>query len=79
MEQCKGMYPTSVEIAKSGGIVDSRQFSRVMSALVVDVLTKQVHPSVANAACNAAGKQLKVVEMRYRFAGGKAENLDLIG
>lgn len=47
----------------------------MMSALIVDVLTREIHPSVANAACNAAGKQLKLVEMRYRYAGGKSLNL----
>lgn len=48
-----------------------------MSALVVDVLTREVHPSEANAVCNAAGKLLKVVEMRYRYAAG--DSLNLIG
>lgn len=36
-----------------------------------DVLDGSVSTDVANAACNAGGKLLKVVEMQYRY-GAKA-------
>lgn len=38
-----------------------------MSALLTDVLEGKITPNVANAACNAGGKLLKVVEMQYKY------------
>lgn len=32
-----------------------------------DVIEGRVAPGVANAACNAGGKLLKVVEMQYKY------------
>ena len=42
-----------------------------MSALMSDVVEGRISPAVSNAACNAGGKLLKVVEMQYRY-GAKA-------
>jgi len=39
-----------------------------MSALMSDVIEGTISPNVANAAVNAGGKLLKVVEMQYRYA-----------
>lgn len=38
-----------------------------MSALMSDVIDGSISPNVANAAVNAGGKLLKVVEMQYRY------------
>ena len=38
-----------------------------MSALISDVVQSNVTPQIANAAVNAGGKLLKVVEMRYKY------------
>lgn len=38
-----------------------------MSALMSDIIAGRVTPAVGNAACNAGGKLLKVVEMQYKF------------
>jgi hypothetical protein len=38
-----------------------------MSALMCDVIEGRVPPDIANAACNAGGKLLKVVEMQYKY------------
>lgn len=32
-----------------------------------DIISGRVTPAVGNAACNAGGKLLKVVEMQYKF------------
>jgi len=46
-----------------------------MSALMADLIEGRVPPSIGNAACNAAGKLLKVVELQMRYgtatAGGQ--------
>lgn len=39
-----------------------------MSALMEDVITGSVSPEVTNAACNAGGKLLKMVELEYKYA-----------
>lgn len=38
-----------------------------MSALISDVVESNVTPQIANAAVNAGGKLLKVVEMRFKY------------
>jgi hypothetical protein len=38
-----------------------------MSALMSDIIAGRVTPAVGNAACNAGGKLLKVVEMQYKY------------
>ncbi len=53
------------------GIHTGVQFANVMSALMGDVLAGRVMPDVANAACNAGGKLLKVVDMQMKYNGGK--------
>lgn len=39
-----------------------------MGALMTDVIKGSVSPEVANAACNAGGKLLKMVELEYKYA-----------
>lgn len=38
-----------------------------MSALMTDLIEGKVTPGVGNAACNAGGKLLKVVEMQAKY------------
>lgn len=54
----------------------------MMSALMSDVLEGRVTPGVCNAAVNAGGKLLKVVDMAHRYgvAGeGNSRHLSLAG
>lgn len=52
----------------NGGIKSGRDFAGFMSGLLSDVVSGKVDPRVANAACNVAGKLLKVVEMEFKYA-----------
>ena len=44
------------------GIYTAADFAAYMSAMISDVTCGLVTPEASNAACNAAGKRLKVVE-----------------
>lgn len=52
-----------------------------MSALMVDLIQGKVSHSIGNAACNAGGKLLKVVELQHKYGspgpGHKNKILDL--
>jgi len=39
----------------------------MMSAVMSDVLEGKITPNVCNAACNAGGKLLKVVELQHKY------------
>lgn len=45
-----------------------------MSALISDVVESNVTPQIANAAVNAGGKLLKVVEMRFKYGQTMGKN-----
>lgn len=52
-----------------------------MSALIGDLIEGRISPQTANAACNAGGKLLKVVEMQYKYgapAGEKSARRELL-
>lgn len=55
------------------GVHTGEDFARLMSALMSDVVLGKIPPDISNAAVNAGGKLLKVVEMQYRY-GSKAES-----
>lgn len=60
--------PAARSVAISAnGVRTGEEFANLMSALMCDVLDGRVNPVVANAAVNAGGKLLKVVEMQYRY------------
>lgn len=61
----------SVPLAQRG-IESSEDFRNLMSALMGDVITGTVSPDVTNAACNAGGKLLKMVELEYKYAANAA-------
>lgn len=46
----------------------------MMSALISDVLEGRVSPGVCNAAVNAGGKLLKVVDMQQRYGRSTANS-----
>jgi len=48
------------------GIKTSRDFANYMAALMTDLVQGKITPSTANAACNAGGKLLRVVEMELK-------------
>lgn len=55
-------------------IVTSRDFACFVSALVADIVSERIDPRVANAACNASGKLLKVVEMEFKYGTKQSES-----
>jgi hypothetical protein len=66
VEESVEREPRSAAMA-ARGIETGTDFAGLMSALMTDVLGGKVSPMVCNAACNAAGKLLKVVEMQHRY------------
>jgi hypothetical protein len=58
--------PRSLAISQRG-IYTGSDFASFMSALMSDIIESRIDPGVANAACNAGGKLLKVVEMQHRY------------
>jgi hypothetical protein len=64
------------------GIHTAKDFAGLMSALMSDILNNRVSPTVANAAVNAGGKLLKVVEMQHKYGGfskTQEKSLSLLG
>lgn len=68
----KTSSPRSSEISR-GGVRTGEDFANLMSALMTDVIDGTITPNVANAAVNAGGKLLKVVEMQYRYGSPKEQ------
>lgn len=58
--------PRSLDIAKAG-VKTGADFAALMSALMSDVIENSISPGVANAAVNAGGKLLKVVELQLKY------------
>lgn len=65
---------SSTTLAKKGIQTDA-DFAAVFTALIADTLSGDVNPNVANAACNAAGKLLKMIDLRLKH--GKGDGLRL--
>lgn len=61
----------SLRIAEKG-IVTGHDFAGFMAALMSDLVGGRVSPMVGNAACNAGGKLLKVVEMQMKYGAASA-------
>jgi hypothetical protein len=61
--------PRSLAIAERG-IRTGHDFANLMSAVMSDLIAGRMTPSVGNAACNAGGKLLKVVEMSHKLGSG---------
>lgn len=76
----EGKQPRSITIA-SQGIRTASDFADMMSALMSDVIEGRVTPQVSNAAVNAGGKLLKVVEMSMKYGttvSGNKKVLNLV-
>ena len=58
--------PSSLKYAEKG-IHTSHDFANFMSSLMSDLIEGKIAPQIGNAACNAGGKLLKVVEMQYKY------------
>ena len=58
--------PACQPIAEAG-ITTSKEFAAFMSALLSDIICGRINHREANAACNAAGKMLKIIEMQIRY------------
>jgi hypothetical protein len=54
-------------VIAAAGVQTGEQFASLMSALMSDVIEGRLSPMVSNAAVNAGGKLLKVVEMEYKY------------
>jgi hypothetical protein len=63
--------------AIADGLGSSAQFARVMTGIIQDVLDGTIKAEVANAACNAAGKLLKMVDMQLQYSR-ENKNRDLL-
>jgi hypothetical protein len=63
----------SIAIA-ARGIKTASQFADLMSAMMSDVISGAITPAVGNAACNAGGKLLKVVEMAHKYGTTSKDN-----
>jgi len=66
--------PRSLKFA-TNGIKTDHDFANLMAGLMSDLIEGRISPSVGNATCNAGGKLLKVVEMRYRYGVAGPGNL----
>lgn len=67
----------SIAIA-SAGVKTAGDFANLMSALMSDLIEGKLTPAVGNAACNAAGKLLKIVEMNQRYGKGDGVDRDML-
>jgi hypothetical protein len=65
--------PVSLAIAERG-ISTGNDFAAFMSAMMGDLISGRLSPGVGNAACNAGGKLLKVVELQMKYGTQSATN-----
>jgi len=62
----------SLAIAEQG-VKTGEDFASLMSALMSDVIEGRMAPNVANAACNAGGKLLRVIELEYKYGSAQPD------
>jgi len=58
--------PRCLKVSRRG-IKTGDDFANYMSSLMSDLVEGRITPNIGNAACNAGGKLLKVVEMKYKY------------
>ena len=51
----------------SAGVTNIDAFAALMMAVSEDAIMAKLSPPAANAACNAAGKAIKAVELKYKY------------
>lgn len=69
--------PRSLAVAV-GGVKTGRDFTKLMSCLMSDVLEGRITNASCNATCNAGGKMLKAIEMQHKYGtrgAGQAEKV----
>lgn len=59
--------PATLAVAKRG-VKSSADFAQFMSCLMQDLIEGTIESQTANAACNAGGKLLRIVELQMRHA-----------
>lgn len=70
--ESKEMVPQSQCLqVTQGSISTGKDFARFMSALMVDAVAGRISAGTCNAACNAGGKLLKIVEMQLKYGTPK--------
>jgi len=73
--------PRCIKIAQRG-VRTGGDFASLMAALMSDVIEGRVSAQTANAACNAGGKLLKIVDMQIKYAtkngAGRERELNLL-
>lgn len=69
--------PISLAISERG-IKTGADFANLMSGLMSDIISSRITPAVGNAACNAGGKLLKVVEMQFKYGTQAGDRGDRI-
>ncbi len=57
----------------AAGVKTGAQFAQLMSSLMSDVIEGRISPDIANSACNAGGKLLKVIEMQHKYGSQTQE------
>jgi hypothetical protein len=76
-QESRPTAPTSKEVA-SKGIRTARDFVDFMGALMADVVADRIEPAKAQAACSAADRMLKAVEMQRKYGLSGSSDQDLI-
>ena len=69
----ENQQPRSLAFAERG-IRSGSDFANLMVALMGDIIGGRISPKVGNAACNAGGKLLKVVEMQHQYGKQSTPN-----
>jgi hypothetical protein len=69
----ENQQPRSLAFAEKG-IRSGSDFANLMVALMSDIIGGRISPKVGNAACNAGGKLLKVVEMQHQYGKQSTPN-----
>lgn len=65
--------PRALDFSRRG-IKTGDDFANFMSALMSDAVEGALSPQIVNAAVNAGGKLLKVVEMQYKYGRSTGTN-----
>jgi hypothetical protein len=58
--------PKSLKVAERG-LKNTKDFVRLMDALIADTIAGRVTHSITNASCNAGGKMLRATELTFRY------------
>jgi hypothetical protein len=68
----KKRRPESLAIAK-GGIRTANDFTRLMGALMGDLIDGTISADVGNATCKAGANLLKAIEMQHKYGSSQPD------